>query len=173
MKTIRIALIGLTLVGCQLMASANGIGKKHLPQKIATVFDGKYPGAKVTGWSLRQQEYVVNFVRDKEKCIAYYSTDGSWAKTETRIPWLKDLPAPVRTAFANSTYRQYYVGTLKKVEDPSGALLYRIRVAENVAYDVNDDFRRDYILYYTPDGQLKDKVKTNDRIKSPLADARS
>jgi hypothetical protein len=159
MKAILTAIVMIGLLSSFTLRYHTPGGKKQLPKVIAPSFSAKYPQAKIRNWKCSGDEYIVRYEEGKDKCAAYFSTGGQWIKTEYTIPWTRDLPQAVRTSIQNNGYGIWYVDGIKKVET-AGRLLYVLHVDDGSTLDSDhyDAFRDDYLLTFTPDGVLTEKV---------------
>ena len=160
MKRIILTAIAVIGVFSSFTSRTDPDGKKALPQNIAPSFAAKYPNAKIKKWEMRNEQYIVDFTDDRNKCAAYYSPGGGWIKTEVSIPWTKDLPMAVRKSVQNSGYGQWRVDGIKEVMT-AGQPLYVLHVDDGDSLDSDhyDAFKKDYMLSFTADGILKDKEK--------------
>ena len=140
--------------------SADLTGKKQLPPAIAASLQAKYANARIKKWEMQGDEYVVNFIDNKKKCTAYYSSGGRWIKTEITLPWTRDLPQSVKTGLQLNGYEAYHVDGIKEVLS-KGQPEYVLHVDDGDLLDADhyDAFRRDYRLSFSQNGILKEKMK--------------
>jgi hypothetical protein len=132
-----------------------------IPQAVTTAFSDKFPDGDLQKWETRKEGYIARFKKDGKKHTAYYSAEGHWKGTESKIRWTRHLPAPVKAAWENSGYADWYVHNIKKIETPDQRL-YVLHVNNTSRLDANkvENFKEDHILYFTPDGELvkKDRI---------------
>ena len=159
-KTLMLTAIIVTGVFSSFTQPPDFGGRKSLPKIIAPSFSAKYPEAKLKNWEMLNDEYVVRYINEKSKCTAFFSSGGQWIRTETSIPWTKDLPQAVRTGIQNSGYGTCYVDAIRKVQT-AGRLLYVLHVDDGSTLDADhyDAFREDWLLSFTPDGVLAGKSR--------------
>jgi hypothetical protein len=132
-------------------------GKKQLPPPVAVSFQSRYGTVKVKKWEKLDGQYVIRFVDNTgAKCNAYYSPEGVWARTERTIPMSKDLPVAVRRGLEKSDYANWYIDNIREIRT-TGEVRYRIHVDNGDLLDSDhyDAFRRDFILWFTPEGSLE------------------
>ena len=128
-----------------------------LPASIAPAFNSRYPQAKIKNWKMIGDRCRIEFRDNRNKCAAYYSTNGRWIKTEISIPWTKDLPPAVRTALQKDGYASWYVDGIKEVQTP-GEPLYVLHIDNGPSLDAKhyDAFKKDMIVSFTQDGVLRE-----------------
>ncbi|MBS1605752.1 MAG: PepSY-like domain-containing protein [Bacteroidetes bacterium] len=131
-------------------------GGRELPGSIKTAFFAKYPGARLKKWDVENDRYVVNFVSNKDKLTAVYSMKGSWLMTEKKVPWMKDLPPAVRTAFNKGLYADWKVESIRECQGRDGDRLYKLQVDNGDMLDSDhyDAFKTTKVLTYTSDGRV-------------------
>ncbi|HEY4326821.1 MAG TPA: PepSY-like domain-containing protein [Mucilaginibacter sp.] len=118
MKTI----IKITIVFAAIsMVSFNTYAQKNkdIPQAILTSFSYKYPQAQLKNWEEKKSTYVASFVMQDKKYQAYYSKDGNWLNTESKIKRTSDLPADMRSYLKTSTYASWKIDEMKRVHTPT------------------------------------------------------
>jgi hypothetical protein len=159
MKKLMLTAMVVIAIFSSFTPSTESGGKKQLPKIIAPSFFAKYPEARLRSWEMIGDEYVVRYVDEKSKCAAYFSSDGQWIKTQSHIPWTKDLPESVRRSILNNGYGRWFVDGITKVQTP-GQILYVLHVDDGSTLDSEhyDTFRDDYLLTFTPEGALTEKV---------------
>src|ERR1700677_4760910 len=120
----------LCFAGCAVQYStmAAPSGPRDLPARVSSAFSRNYPGAKMDNWVMSTNDYVINFTTDKETSAAFYSPDGTWLRTNTKLSGINDLPVAVRSGLASSGYRKYSIDKMEKVRQPSNRTLYLVRV---------------------------------------------
>lgn len=135
--------------------SAQRAGSNEVPRNVVQAFSQKFPGSEVKKWEVRRDGYLVVFKSGKKKHTAYYTPQGHWKATESRVKWTRHLPATVREAWKNSGYYAWYVHNMKKIET-DGRQMYVIHVHNGPTLDANkiDVFGENHILYFTQEGRL-------------------
>lgn len=131
-------------------------GGRELPSSIRSALLTKYPGARLKKWDIEGDQYVVNFVSNKDRLTALYSMKGNWIMTEKKVPWIKDLPPAVRTAFNKSLYADWKVESIQECQGREGDRLYKIQVDNGNMLDSDhyDAFKTTETLTYTADGRV-------------------
>jgi hypothetical protein len=120
--------------------------------------------AAITSFILIQQSTaqisIVHFKKDGRKQYAYYSHEGQWRGTESRVRRTRHLPIAVQTAWKNSGYIDWYVHNIRKIETPEQQL-YVLHLNNGGLADAtrHDAFREDHVLYFTRDGALVNAEK--------------
>src|ERR1700677_3541312 len=156
MKKLKITLIALCVFCCfQYKSAAATGGSKNLPTAVSSAFSRKYPAAKMNNWTARTNGYVINFTSGNISSSAYYSTDGTWLRTDTKLSGKRDLPEAVRDGLAKSQFSKYFVDKMEKVRQPDLTLyLIQVDYGGNIDWDLYETFSNLYILYFSPDGKL-------------------
>ncbi|HLI94286.1 MAG TPA: PepSY-like domain-containing protein [Puia sp.] len=149
MKKMKLVLMGLAVCAMPFLAEANSGGGKNMPRPVSSAFTRQYPGAHLMNWQERNNEYVVNFRSSTENSSAYYTKDGVWLRTDTKLSGKQDLPENVQDGLARSTYAKYNVEEVDQVRQPAGKTVYMLRV------DYGADAGNDYLLYFNADGRLE------------------
>jgi hypothetical protein len=141
---------------------SNASSKKNLPAAVASSFSSKYGNTRIKKWSTKEGEYFIRFINGKQKCVAFYTSDGVWQKTEIALSWAKDLPLPVRDSIEKDGYAAYRVDGIKEVLS-RGQPLYVLHIDDGPSLDADhyDAFKEDYILSFSSEGILKDKREMN------------
>ena len=87
------------------------------PEKIITVFNGKFPGATRVEWgSETANEWEAEFTLGGRQMSACFDTLAVWVDTETKISE-KELPAAVVSAL-NAEFAGYWKGLIEIYESP-------------------------------------------------------
>ncbi|HUB60412.1 MAG TPA: hypothetical protein VL978_06915 [Puia sp.] len=168
-KIIVPALTCMAVFAFQYAATAAPIGPGYLPARITSAFSSRYPTAEMNNWARRTNDYVINFITNKERSAdAYYFLDGTWLRTDTRLSRISDLPEAVRDGLARSSYGKYFIDKMEKVQLPFHRTLYIVGVDYGgyIDWDLFDthSFSNKYVLYFTPDGRLQKAVHTPDEM---------
>lgn len=95
---------------------------KQVPQNVVKAFTAKYPTAIAKKWKQNDSNYFVVFESNDKKSTAYYSSDGNWKKTETKIAWIKNLPTAVKKTLYDRGFLGYFVRNMRKSETATGDL---------------------------------------------------
>jgi hypothetical protein len=127
--------------------SAQSIPANSVPKPVQTAFFTQYPPASLKKWELRKEGYVAVFKIDGKKHYAYYTADGKWVATETRVKRTRHLPDAVRQAWLNSGYADWYVHNIRKMETAEGHS-YVMHLNDGNKLDANhfDAHNRDHVL---------------------------
>ena len=155
MKKIILTGAAIACLCSSLTISSWALGGRELPASVRAAFFAKYPSARLKKWEVEDDQYVVNFVSNKDKLTALYSMKGNWIMTEKKVPWMKDLPPAVRTAFNKSLYADWKVESIQECQGRDGDRLYKIQVDNGDMLDSDhyDAFKTTRVLTYTPDGR--------------------
>lgn len=132
-----------------------------VPKEVVKAFSAKFPDSDLKKWETRKEGYIAKFTRNGKKYFAYYSHEGEWKGTESRIKWTRHLPEGVQTGWKNSGYIDWYVHNIKKIETPERPLyVLHVNNGTLLSSDKYDAFKEDHVLYFTADGELvkKDKI---------------
>jgi hypothetical protein len=111
---IKTVLILVTL-GCTMNANAAKSGV-NVPDQVTAAFTAKYPQAEHKDWKIAMAGYKAEFKLNHKKYTAFYATDGTWLKSETKLGWTWDMPSAVKTALRKGKYASYYVDEIKEVK---------------------------------------------------------
>ena len=135
----------------------------QVPDNVLKSFSKQYPQGSVRAWVVKNDTCIAEFKTYKSKNVAYYLPDGQWIKTETKIPWTKDLPMAVNMSWKYSDLASWYVATIKEVKYPDKDL-YVMEVQQDCGPEgsIPGDCLDVYKLYYESDGSLIKKVHMGD-----------
>jgi len=127
--------------------SAQSIPVDRVPKPVQSAFYSQFPPATLKKWEARKEGYVAVFKIDGRKHYAYYTADGKWVATETRVKRTRHLPKEVRTAWLNSGYADWYVHNIRRLETAEGQS-YVMHLNSGSTLDANkvDAFNRDHTL---------------------------
>jgi hypothetical protein len=149
-QTIIIFAILIMATHCSAFVHKNG---PAIPKVVQNAFSRQYPKEDVKKWQTADDTCIAKFRMNKRRCHAYYLRGGDWVKTETKIPWPKDLPAAVRKSFYKSAYADGYVIIMLKIETPSGKMyMIDAHYERGPEESIPGDWTDDYFLYYTEGG---------------------
>ena len=137
--------------------------KITVDNQLSQSFAQKYPHATVKKWYHVGDKDVALFVVDKKKNFAYFLSDGSWVRTETKLPGSHALPGAVAKAWGNSGYESWQVSSVKDVQTPDGEM-YTVRANYDYGPEgsIPGDDMDEVRLYYKPDGTFIKKVVLSD-----------
>jgi len=131
-----------------------------VPKEIAQAFSVRYPQGDLKKWESRKEGYIAQFTKDGKKFYAYYSHQGEWKGTESRVKWTRHLPANVQTGWKNSGYAGWYVHAIKKIETPERPLyVLHLNNGTLLSSEKADAYREDHVLTFTANGELVDAVR--------------
>jgi hypothetical protein len=126
-----------------------------VPKEVVKAFSAKFPGSELKKWETRKEGYIAKFTRDGKKYFAYYSPEGDWKGTESRVKWTRHLPENVRKGWSNSGYSNWYVHNIKKIETPERPLyVLHVNNGTLLSSDKQDAFKEDHVLTFTSEGEL-------------------
>ena len=128
---------------------------KEVPQSVLAAAQKQYAQVHIKKWEKRNDNFVAYFSESRRKQYAFFSADGAWIKTETKIPWSRDLPPAVKNSFGNTVFISWYIDEMKEVSSP-GKDMYVIQVHHNDGPDgaIPGDNDNVYKLSFNPDGSL-------------------
>lgn len=86
-----------------------------VPEQVSAAFIAKYPQAKLNDWKIVRAGYKAEFKLDHKKCSAFYASDGTLLKSETKLGSTKDMPLAVKIALRKGKYAAYHVDEIKEV----------------------------------------------------------
>ena len=137
--------------------------KGQVPDNTVKAFKQQYPNENKAKWIMEKDTSIADFKMNGHKNMAYYRSDGQWIKTETKIPWTKDLPTAVDNAWKNSDYASWYIATIKEVQYPDKNV-YVMKVQQDCGPEgsIPGDCLDVYKLYFDPGGSLVKKVHVGD-----------
>jgi Putative beta-lactamase-inhibitor-like, PepSY-like len=146
-----IAIFGMHYAGSAAMRNA-----RNVPDDVLKAFSAQYPQVAVEKWKVVNDTFIAEFKEDKRKDMAWYAADGAWVKTETKLPWMKDLPCAVDYSFDKTAFRSWNIDYMAQRESPTEKELYVIQVHKDDGPDgsIPGDCRDVYKLYYDANGDL-------------------
>ncbi len=161
MKRIKLAITGVAVFAIQFAVMAAPNRRSDLPAKVSSAFSRQYPAGKIGSWEMSGDDYMVDFTDKKEqRSSAFYSPDGAWLRTDTRLRSNADLPDAVQNGLAKSRYDGYFIDKIERVQQPSNQTLYLLHVSygANLEFDLHDLSANDYVLYFNNNGTLRDAI---------------
>src|SRR5579872_466403 len=87
-----------------------------VPEAALTSFSKQYPQQSAKKWEVRHDTCIAEFNMSKRKQSAYYFANGGWIKTETRIPWTKDLPDAVKNSWNQCAFASWRIDKIDEVQ---------------------------------------------------------
>lgn len=111
---------------------------------VVNAFKSKYPNAKRIEWETKSGYKVADFHLDSKEVEAWFDTKGEWIMTETDIPY-SELPQAVQNSFKASTYGNWRIDDVDKLERSNTETIYVIEVEQG---------NKETDLYYSEDGTL-------------------
>jgi hypothetical protein len=151
----------IIFVATTILTVASSLAQANtIPQNVTASFSAKYPTATAKKWKQSENNFLVTFAADSKRSVAFYSTDGNWIKTETKIKWIKNLPEAVKKSLDQRGFLRYYITNMKKIESPEGNQ-YLVEVNDGNTYDADrhDALTQYYRLYFDENGDLTEHVK--------------
>jgi hypothetical protein len=127
--------------------SAQSVPVNRVPSPVQSAFYTQFPPATLKKWELRKEGFIAVFTINGRKQYAYYTADGKWVATESRVKRTRHLPLAVREAWLNSGYADWYVHNIRKLETAEGHS-YVMHLNNGSTLDANkfDAFNKDHIL---------------------------
>ncbi len=108
----------IVLVSVMGFMSYSSMAQSKESMTVANAFSAKYPSAKLKDWKMKNDTCIAMFNMDKRHYQAYYTTGGTWIKTERNVKHLSTLPMPAQQYLKNSKYASWHVDNLAKVQTP-------------------------------------------------------
>jgi hypothetical protein len=151
----QLMVILLAGIALPLHTLAFGLHTATVPASVKTTFAAKYPDASVRKWTSTKGGYAAKFDSQHKQYIAFFTSNGSWERTEHKIGLTHNLPAPVREGFRNSMYAAYNIDGIKEVMT-NGKTSYIIKVDDGDYFDSDhhDNYTQDFVLNFSADGKL-------------------
>lgn len=129
-----------------------------VPTELQNALLEKYGDARRIEWGKKGVYYVADFDEGNYEKEAWFTPDGVWQMTETDIPNIAALPAPVKSAFESSEYASWHVDDIDKLERKDMETVYVIEVEQG---------KQEVDLYYSENGILiKEVVDAGDNHDS-------
>jgi hypothetical protein len=145
MKILMAAIASFILIQ---QVSAQSVSVEKVPQPVQASFYTQFPPASLKKWEVRKEGYIAVFKINGRKQYAYYTSDGKWVATESRVKRTRHLPEAVRTAWLNSGYAHWSVHNIRKLETADGQHSYVMHLNDGNTLDANkfDAFNKDHTL---------------------------
>lgn len=151
-------IVGALVLVLSIVACSAAFHNPHqnVPVPVLRSLSKQYSGVHIRGWKILNDTSIARFRMLKRKNSAFYLPNGIWIKTETKIPWSKDLPKAVNHGFNQTRFLSWYIDELKRIETPLGKTTYVIQVhydwgpPESIPGDCIDVFR----LFFDSSGML-------------------
>lgn len=136
----------------------------HVPSAVITTFLRKYQTTTPVQWKVVDHQFIARFKLGKKHCSAFFSADGEWERSVSRVKWTWQLPVSVRDVLDRSPYKEWYIEKMYKIESPGKKGFYRLFVnnANLLDGDHHDGFQEtcyldisgnNYILHKSRPGQ--------------------
>lgn len=136
MKNLLLFIVFSVVVTMQSYAQKSD--NKHVPEKVLTAFNAKFPDAKKVGWEMENDsEWEAEFKWSGKEYSANFSTDGEWMETEYEIK-KTDIPQNVLTIL-DQHFPKYKIEDPEIKETPSGTSYEMEIEAGNEEYEVTID----------------------------------
>lgn len=129
MKIFRILfIVAVMVITCSISSSVKAQKLKidDVPGTITQAFSSEYPAAKLSGWSLEDNNYVATFKDDGSEGNAFFKNDGTWIKTTYDIP-KTEIPLSI-TDYVTVNYPNYEISVCNLQEMPKVSTHYYIEV---------------------------------------------
>jgi hypothetical protein len=141
------------LLGTLTLAQA-----KAIPQNVTVAFTAKYPNAVIKKWKQTDNHFAAEFSIDNKRAVAFYSADGNWERTETKIKWTWNLPSAVHQTLDKNGSLRFYIMDMKKVETPNGVIyIVHYNDGNTLDSDHHDAFTQYFLLHISETGELLKK----------------
>ena len=114
MLLLAILSVVLLLVGCNY-------GIRKAPQQVRRSFESMFPDATLMEWERNYTTYKAEFLYEGRERECWFSKDGTWLRTKTKLT-LFDIPAPVLRAAQDYSNRD--IDEVSLCEQGSGVPLY-------------------------------------------------
>lgn len=129
MKIYRVLFVAVaTMIFCGLNTSlkAQKLKTDDVPGDVTQSFSMEYPSAKISFWSLEDNNYVASFKDDGSDGKAFFSNDGTWLQTIYPIP-TSEIPLSINT-YVTSNYPNYEISVCNLREMPKVGTHYYLEV---------------------------------------------
>lgn len=93
------------------------VAESEVPKVVLDSWAKNFPGAKATTWTERGGSYAVRGVGDSRWVEVKFAGDGSVKESAEELP-ADGAPAPVKAAFASSSYAKLTFADAYKCEAP-------------------------------------------------------
>lgn len=123
---------------------------RKIPSEVTEAFRLKYPEASNVEWRDKLSSFSAIFEVDNIEYEARFNSKGEWQFTENVIEE-SDLPEAIRDSYDKSKYADWEIGKIHRIEQPDGAILYRIETIKN-------DVRKKNLVFNSEGRLLKDRI---------------
>ncbi len=149
----------LLLIPALVFVSCDKDDDIHPTTAVEAKFKEMYPQATNISWgSTTNHFYVAYFRNNGIKTEAWYSSNGTWAQTESLFKY-SDLSQAIKDNLAASKYSDWVVDDVTKLERPDIEDTYIIEV---------EKYNAEALLYYTTDGVLIRESFSNEWDNLPV-----
>lgn len=104
----------------QAIYGQNSTAAPLVPVRVADSFNRFFPEADTVLWSVSNNIFFANFFLRQTAMTAQLDTCGNVREYSKKIRF-KDLPEPLRIAFARDRYARYEIGEAYEINQPGGA----------------------------------------------------
>lgn len=128
----KIMRLSLLIIAISLFTMMSGIsyGQKikadEVPGDITQSMEFEHPSAKISGWSLENNNFVASFKEDGASGKAYFANDGKWIKSMYSIP-KSEIP-PAINDYIKKNYPTYIISTTALQSTPEERMHYYVEV---------------------------------------------
>ncbi|MDH6305085.1 putative membrane protein YkoI [Parabacteroides sp. PF5-5] len=151
MKTKTFLLSALLVCNTLAFTSCNDDDNYTPEDVVVNAFKSKYPQATKVEWETKAGYKVADFHFNKNELEAWFEPTGEWVMTETDITY-NELPQAVQNSFKASSYADWKVDDVDKLERHNTETVYIIEVEQG---------KQEVDLYYTEDGSLIKEINDN------------
>jgi hypothetical protein len=156
-------LIAKTIVLCSAIGliTCSAMAQSTQPMPVTNAFASRFPSAQVKEWKMRGDTSIAMFNMNNRHYKAYYTSDGTWLRTERNVKHLTTFPMMAQSYLKNSKFASWHIDNLAMVTTPRRSL-YMVSLdnhSGNTSYESNgNDITQD--IYFTSSGRL---VKADER----------
>jgi len=150
-------LISKTIVLCSAIGliTCSAMAQTTQPMPVTSAFTARYPTVQVKEWKMKGDTSIAVFNMNSRHYKAYYSSNGTWIRTERNVKHITTFPMVAQMYLKNSKYASWHIDNLAKVETPRHNL-YMVQLdnhSGNTSYEGNgDNVTQD--LYFNNSGRL-------------------
>lgn len=144
-RVLFLLVVAQLIFGFTTSLMAQKLKTDDVPGDVTQSFQSEYPNAKLSFWSLEDNQYIATFKDDGSEGKAYFSNDGTWKKTTYAIP-VNELPLSI-SQYVTTNYPYYEVSVCFLQEMPKVSTHYylQVRYPEVGSKDKPSELTFDYI----------------------------
>lgn len=86
----------ILIISLAALPEAGQKDSSKIPDKIMASFRSQYPDIPIKNYKTRQGQYLISFICNHKKSIAFYTDQGTWLKTVTKFAHVRDLPGIIQ-----------------------------------------------------------------------------